>query len=389
MTMIPFMAGGRFSARSLLCAFLVIAPAASTVRAEDRALQEATAFFGQVLHIETGVPALVVAAVRGEEVAIEGFGERADGSGQEPDGRTLMRVGSITKAFAGQVLASLVADGTVGLADPLADHLTWAKRGSDDAGGPIRLIDLVTHSAGLPREVPHEPGSEEDPFANITRAAFEQWLGSEPLLFRPGSAVLYSNFGFDLLAAALGSAAGTTYADLLRERVTGPIGMNDTTFVPNENQSGRIMQGHGFEGEALPAVPTGDAIVGSGGLYSTAEDMALWLKWHLGRFADDGADVRLIDHASYLYRDGLKMVFGMDESGRMDAIGLGWVVMMPREDRPLILQKAGGLQGIFSYVAFAPTRNVGVFVAINAFDFGAAMAMTEAANDFIASLSPR
>ncbi|MGQ7791433.1 D-alanyl-D-alanine-carboxypeptidase/endopeptidase AmpH [Faunimonas sp. B44] len=387
--MIGFTTSRRFSARSLLCFFLFIAPAASTVRAEDRALQEATAFFGQVLHLEIGVPALVVAAVRGGEVAIEGFGERADGSGQEPDGRTLMRVGSITKAFAGQVLASLAADGTVGLADPLSNHLAWAKDGSDDSARAIRLIDLVTHSAGLPREVPHEPGSDEDPFSNITRAAFERWLGSEPLLFRPGSAVLYSNMGFDLLADALGSAAGTAYPDLLRERVTGPIGMNDTTFAPSGDQSDRILQGHGFEGEALPAVPTGDAIVGSGGLYSTAEDMALWLKWHLDRFGDDGADVRLIDHASYLYRDGLEMAFGMDESGRMDAIGLGWVVMMPRDDRPLILQKAGGLQGIFSYVAFEPTRGVGVFVAINRFDFAAAMAMTEAANDFIASLAPR
>ena len=44
----------------------------------------------------------------------------------------------------------------------------------------------------------------------------------------------------------------------------------------------------------------------------------------------------------------------------MDAMGLGWVVMMPKGNRPLILQKAGGLQGIFSYVAFAPTRGVGV-----------------------------
>ena len=63
--------------------------------------------------------------------------------------------------------------------------------------------------------------------------------------------------------------------------------------------------------------------------------------------------------------------------------------MMPEGDRPLILQKAGGLQGVFSYVAFAPTRGVGVFVAINEFDFAASAAMAEAANDLIATLAPR
>ena len=70
-------------------------------------------------------------------------------------------------------------------------------------------------------------------------------------------------------------------------------------------------------------------------------------------------------------------------------MALGWVVMMPEGNRPVILQKAGGLQGIFSYVAFAPTRGVGVFVAINRFDFTAAKAMAEAANDLIAELAPR
>ena len=55
----------------------------------------------------------------------------------------------------------------------------------------------------------------------------------------------------------------------------------------------------------------------------------------------------------------------------MDALSLAWVVMDAEGDRPFILQKAGGLQGIFSYVAFAPTRNVGVMVAVNAFNVDA------------------
>jgi len=103
----------------------------------------------------------------------------------------------------------------------------------------------------------------------------------------------------------------------------------------------------------------------------------------------EGAAERLIDHAAYLWRDGLNTVFGMDESGHMDAMGLGWVIMAPEGDRPLILQKAGGLQGIFSYVAFAPARNIGVVAAINAFDVNAGLAMAKAANDLIAELAPR
>jgi hypothetical protein len=85
----------------------------------------------------------------------------------------------------------------------------------------------------------------------------------------------------------------------------------------------------------------------------------------------------------------LNAVFGMDESGHMDAMGLGWVIMAPDGDRPLILQKVGGLQGVFSYVAFAPARGIGVCAAINAFDVGAGLAMAKTANDLIMELAPR
>jgi D-alanyl-D-alanine-carboxypeptidase/D-alanyl-D-alanine-endopeptidase len=114
-----------------------------------------------------------------------------------------------------------------------------------------------------------------------------------------------------------------------------------------------------------------------------------WLQWHLARFSNERAAERLIDHAAYLWRDGLSAVFGMDESGHMDAMGLGWIIMAPEGDRPLILQKAGGLQGVFSYVAFAPARGIGVCAAINAFDINAGLAMAKTANDLIAELAPR
>ena len=165
--------------------------------------------------------------------------------------------------------------------------------------------------------------------------------------------------------------------------------MTDTGFVLTDDQKSRLMQGHGFDGKALPDVPTGDIIVGSGGLYSTPKDLLTRMQWHLDRLSAEGAEVRMLDHAAYLVRDGLDPVQGMDESGHMDAMSLGWVVMMPEANRPLILQKAGGLQGTFSYVAFAPTRGVAAFVAINKFDFAAAMGMAQAVNEMIATLAPR
>src|SRR5262249_17765455 len=133
----------------------------------------------------------------------------------------------------------------------------------------------------------------------------------------------------------------------------------------------------------------GSVIVGSGGLYSTTNDILLWMKWHLDRFGEMNAEERVLDHALYVVRDGLKTVSGMDESGHMDATGLACAGMMAKDSRPIILQRAGGLQGIFTYVAFAATRNAAVFIAINKFDFGAAFTMGQFANEMLETIAPR
>lgn len=372
---------------ALVLAFaLLVSPQA---RAEDRLLQEAVSFTGTLLFLKSKVPGLVIGAVRNGEKVVVGFGERADGSGAEPDGKTVLRIGSLTKAFTGGVLASLAADRTVALTDPLAKTLGWPVAVPTLGGRTIRLIDLVTHAGGLPREVEHESGPPNDPFRTLTKEAFIAGLKNNPLLFPPGTGALYSNFGFDLLSAALEGAARKPYPELLAERITRPLSMADTVFQLTEAQRARLMQGHGFKGEPLPDVPTGPMTVGSGGLYSTPDDVLRWLAWHLDRFGTADAEARLLAQASYLRRDGLSPALGLDESGHMDAMGLAWIVMDAKGSRPLILQKAGGLQGMFSYTAFAPTRGVGVFVAINTFDLGVAMEMAAIANDLIATLAPR
>lgn len=355
----------------------------------DPFLDEMVGFAGQMFFIETKVPALVVAVIRDGEISVKGFGERAGPGSPPPDGDTLMRIGSITKPFTGQVLAHLAAEGKVALTTPLVALAPEFADAKDPNVNKIRLLDLVTHAGGFPREVPHEPGSDSDPFAPITKDAFAVWIKQTPLLFEPGTSVLYSNFGFDLLAIALSNAAKKPYPELLKALVTAPLGMKDTVFEPSEEQRSRLMRTQSPDGEDLPVVPTGPVIVGSGGLYSTPNDLMRWMKWHLDRFGKDGADVRVLDHALYLPRDGLKTVAGMDHAGEMDALGLAWIGMMPKDNQPFILQKTGGLQGEFNYIAFAPARNAAVFVSINKFDLAAGDAIGKFANDLLTNIAPR
>ncbi|MCD1635103.1 D-alanyl-D-alanine-carboxypeptidase/endopeptidase AmpH [Martelella mediterranea] len=364
-------------------AFAAIALLAATpAAASDPILDEAVEFTGQIFHLDTGVPGLVIAAVRGGESVVFGFGEIAKGSGREPDGDTKIGVGSVTKTFTGLSLATLAADGAVSLTDPVGAHARVVDALPAMDGREIRLIDLATHSSGLPRELVEVEGVER-----YSDESFAANLSADPLLFAPGSGIAYSNVGFDVLAMALADIGGQDYAALLKAGVLDRIGLMSTSYdrLTGEN----AMTGYDWNGNEIDPGEPIENRQGASGLYTTANDMVRYLQWNLDRFGKDDAEVRAISHAAWLMRDGLNPVIGMDESGHMNAMGLGWVIMMPEGDRPLIIQKAGGTNGVFSYVAFAPSRGVGVFIAINQFNFSAGMEMAHLVNALIGRLAPR
>jgi D-alanyl-D-alanine-carboxypeptidase/D-alanyl-D-alanine-endopeptidase len=219
--------------------------------------------------------------------------------------------------------------------------------------------------------------------------AFAELL-NDPFLYPPGTAVAYSNWGYDLLGAALATAGGSTYADQLRDRFLDDLGMDRTVFNPPADAGDNLMEGHFFDGSPMPNVPTPAGIECAGGLHTTGADMLKWIAWNVDRDGDAMRELRRVSQAAYLYRDGLDSVVGIDDAGPMAAMTLGgWVVQMPDGNKPLILEKTGGLQGFFTYVAIAPTRGVGAFFVMNQFNAGAFGAAVQRTNDFVASLAPR
>ncbi len=247
---------------------------------------------------------------------------------------------------------------------------------------PITLLDLATHSAGLPREMGDVPEGTS-PRAWPTHADRWNWLPGCNLPWAPGTIAAYSNIGFDLLADAIEAAGGQPYPELLRTRVTEPLGMTDTGSAPTPEQCARLMVGSGFGGPA----PCGDtqATEGSGGLYSTANDMARWLRHNLA----DANEVLALSHAVYRPRQAIPMAIGFDEAAPMSGLGLGWVFVAAQGIQPALLETSGGGAGFMSDIVFAPGRDVGAFVAVNRVDFPMFFGLMEALHKLIASLATR
>ncbi len=379
--------------KSVLLATVLVAGtalASNNSRADDLVLKEAASMMGTVLWLSSGAPGLVLAVVRGDEALVLGFGETRPGSKVEPDGRSILRMGSIAKVMAGHVLASMAADGTVKLTDALAKYAPPGAKVPAFAGRQITLLDLATYTAGLPRELPDapEPQPGQNPFTRFQADAYWRWLAGATLPYAPGSGAMYSNLGFGLLGEALAKAGGKPYAMLLNERVAQPLSMIDTTTKLAAAQQPRAMIGLDLDGTEAALWETPAAMDASGNVFTTGDDMTKWMRWHLAANDAAGAEVRTLDHAPYRWHDGLKAAVGVGGKN-MDGLGLGWTISLPKENRPLLMTKSGGIAGFMTYVALAPTRGVGVFIAVNRLNFPMFEGLTGGVHELVADLAPR
>lgn len=373
---------------ALLFAAVGSAVTGPAVADEDPLLKTMVLQSGGAFTTATGVPALILAVTHNGKTAVAGFGERAGPGSPAPDANTIFRTGSLYKTFSGAMLAHLMEAGRIGLNDTPEQHLKWGIEWPTMDGRQIRVVDLATHAAGLPRDIELPKSQSEHPGAPIAKETFVENL-KDPLLFPPGTGVSYSNFGFDLLSHVMIAAAGEPYFDYLTSTILEPNGFTSTTLTPSKAQMANRLHGQSPGGTEIPdsGVAPSDA---SGGFFSTADDMLKWLSWHLSDARSDDGGARLLDHAAWLSRDGLSPIFlSTAEAGQMDAMGFAWVIMHPDGDRPLVYQKTGGRSGIISHLAFSPARNVGVFAAINRFDVEAAVDLAALANTIITDLASR
>ncbi|WP_171060558.1 serine hydrolase [Poseidonocella sp. HB161398] len=344
-------------------------------------LDDIAGMYGLLMEYQVATPASVLVAVMGDSSHFGFYGE--NGAGGALDENSIFRIGSISKAMAGQVMAGMIADGKVAAEAPVTEYLPDLPGTVFPDGTPMRMIDLVGQAAGLPRDLPVDPGPDDNPDQMQTLPAISAYLEDTPLFFAPGTRLLYSNFGYQLLGAALGAANDSSYGAALEQYLTGPLGMEDTAIGVPEDKLGRLLPGYLFDDSEFPLMQPGDLLGASGGIFTTAKDMERWMRWNLSQEPDP---VRDIFHAPHADRSDFRSVSMMDESGHLDEMGMGWVIMHETEAQPYTLQKAGAHGGYMAYLALAPEKQAAVFMMINKYDFDADETMTALANSMLAAL---
>lgn len=260
---------------------LLLAPRPPTLSAEQTGDAELAAAVRSLLPDDgAGHRGLAVAVVDADGARTAGLGSTGGPEDTAVDASTQFEIGSVSKPLTGMLLAALAESGDVALDDPVASLVP----GWSPADGQATLEELATHRSGLPR-LPSGP-------AFLARALPLTVAGGNPygydaeqvLAFAgdegaPGGAdPVYSNLGAATLGQALAATTSTSYADLLRERVTGPLGMTDTVAAVDA-QSVPDRRAHGVGANGLPkATWETEGFAPAGAVWSTAGDLSLLLE---------------------------------------------------------------------------------------------------------------
>jgi CubicO group peptidase (beta-lactamase class C family) len=183
---------------------------------------------------EEGPPGLALAIVdRDSLLVVRTFG-LADRETRTPvRASTRFLAGSLSKVFTAIALLQLQEEGLVDVTRPVQDYLPWFRVHSP--GGPITLHQLLTHTAGLPRDRNDLPSS---PYTALALRALR-------LRASPGSHFAYSNMGYQLLSLLIEEVEGRDFAESIRTRLLLPLGLHDTD--PAVTQEGRLAAATGYQ----------------------------------------------------------------------------------------------------------------------------------------------
>lgn len=341
--------------------------------------------YAEHIYFNSGATGMALVVIDNNQVVNRSFGSTKPGNNQRPQPDSLIRIASITKLMTSEVMVKMAAEGKVKLTDPLRKYAP--KRAYVPAyhsSQPIMLLNLATHTSGLPREQPGKKPPKTPVFTWPTKAQRWQWLAHAKITTPPGAQAAYSNLAYDLLADALSRAAGKPYNALLREKITAPLGMVDTTLTPTAEQCSRLMVA------AVNPSTCRDtsAAAGSGGVYSTPRDMQRWMQQFLTSNATGSRKSTAVSaQTMYFQRKNLVAVKGMDVPGEASALGLGWVYMAPQAGLPGIIQKTGGGGGFITYMAMIPQKNIGVFVVVTRSELSKFTNMSDPVNQLVADLA--
>lgn len=309
---------------------------------------------------KAGVTGLSIALVDDQQSPwyfASGWADRENNIPARP--QTQYRAGSVSKLFTVTAALQFAAQGKLDLDAPIQAVLPEFSIRSRFGAAPITARLLMTHRAGLPRDLLGGMFMDQP-------EAFDAMVGrlrDAELICPPGLLMSYSNVGLTVLGAAVQRLAGAPFEEHLRRSLLQPLGMAQAVFAVHPADGADMAAAYDKEGRAREP---GLRDVPAGGLNASVLDLSRFLSMV---FAEGRAGDAQVLPAPWV-REMLRPQFA---TGGADALpsrptGLGWMLdeapELPPQAGPLV-HHAGATLHHRALVMALPRHRLGVAVAAN------------------------
>lgn len=298
-------------------------------------------------------PGCVVAIVRGDSILYsKGFGlaNMEDSIPNSP--KSVYYLASVSKQFTGYGIAMLIRNKKINPTEDIRVYLPWLP----DYGTKISILNLLHHTSGLRDYFTLLPFTGFGLSGELSQeAALELIKKQKTLNFAPGEKFSYSNTNYVLLSEIIEKVAGIPFPSFLDSAVFRPLQMSSTLIAAG---SGKIIKGRARSYAGSPGnydnVTQTIFTQGDGGMFSTATDMARWMR-HLIRLAQKNDELAKLFTLS-----------GRLNNGRSAAYAMGIIPDTVQGQRRLAHK--GALAGYKNFMSIYPDAGLGIIICTNGDD---------------------
>lgn len=320
---------------------------------------------------QQNIPGLAVAVTINGQPHYFNYGVASKDTGQKVSEDTLFEIGSVSKTFTATLIGHALASGKLNLSDK-ASKIWPELRGSAFDG--ISVVQLATYSAGgLPLQFPSDADSSDKMLGY-----FQHWKPVYPA----GSHRQYSNPSIGLAGYLAAKSLGQPFDQIMSETLLPKLGLQHTYLQVPSTQMGLYAMGYNKDNQPVRVSP-GALDSQAYGVKTSAADLLRFVQANLkpgtleaplqkaiaaaqSDYYNVGDMTQGLGWEMYRYPISLdRLLAGNSTEMAMQAHKVEWLKPQPPHLDNVLINKTGSTGGFGSYVAFVPSKDVGVVILAN------------------------
>lgn len=329
---------------------------------DTKALERfADEFMAEQQTTDLAVPGAAIVVVKGDKVLLEkgyGYADKERQIAVDP-GKTVFRIGSVTKTFTAAAVMQLVEKGKIDLHTDINKYLEEGIRIRNPFDQPVTMHHLLTHTTGFDVTIETMDDYHNDLTKFVSLSDYVKQRMPD-VVRKPGESYMYDNFAFVLQGYIIERVTGVPFHQYMKQNLFQPLDMMNTDLLLTDEVLGHLAKAY-MDGQALDPYAITPTESPDGGMNATAGDIS---KFMIAQLQDGVYQNRRIWSEESIRQ---MQHYHVAIHPRVEDATYGYEGSFEPEHNngQKVITKGGDLIGFSSYMWLIPEQKVGVFITYN------------------------